>query len=158
MNGSSTWEDTIEVADVKGTVQSVDLRATVLRDIEGRRHVVPNGEIRVSTNYTHVFSRYTFALPVSYEQDVERAIEIAEATAQTLRATELGQLITEPINVLGVDEFADSSVNILLYLQTVPGRQWEVGREYRKRLKAALDEAGISMPYPHREVVLRQAS
>jgi len=147
--------DTIQIAGVAGTVQSLELRATVLRDLEGRRHVVPNGEIRVSTNCTHVFSRYPIILPVPYDEDVERVIEIAENTARELRATEIGALITEDLSVLGVDEFADSSVKVRLYLQTVPGRQWEVGREYRKCLKAALDEAGISMPYPTREVLLR---
>lgn len=146
--------DTIQIAEAKGTVESVDLRTTVLRDIDGRRHVVPNGEIRVSTNYTHLFSRYPLVVPVPYEQDIDRVVEIIETTAKDLRASAMGSLITEPVNILGVDEFADSSVNLRLYLQTVPGRQWEVGREFRKRLKVALEADDISMPYPHRRIIV----
>jgi small conductance mechanosensitive channel len=128
----------------------------VLRDIEGRRHVVPNGEIRVSTNYTHIFSRYAVTLPVPYEVDVDRAIDIAGAVAEEMRTGSHSSLITEPVNILGVDDYGDSAVNVRLYLETVPGRQWEVGREYRRRLIKALEAAGIAIPYPHQEVILRQ--
>jgi small conductance mechanosensitive channel len=147
--------DTVALAEVNGTVERLELRTTVLRDIEGRRHVVPNGEIRVTTNYTHLFSRYTVVMPVPYEADVDRAVEVARAVAEEMLRGSYAPLITEPVKVLGVDEYGDSSVNVLLYLETVPGRQWEVGREYRRRLKDALDEAGIAIPYPHREVILR---
>lgn len=150
--------DTIAIAGVGGTVERIDLRATVLRDIDGRRHVVPNGEVRVSTNLTHTLSRYSFTLPVPYEHDVDQAIEIAHAVANELRAGPDGALITEPLHVLGVDDFGESSVDVRLYLETVPGRQWEVGREYRRRLKVALEAAGIAIPYPHREVIVRRAS
>ena len=149
--------DTIAVGDVKGTVERLELRSTVLRDIDGRRHVVPNGEIRVSTNYTHTFSRYALSIPVPYEADVDRVCELAADVAERMRAGSHAGLITEPVNVLGVDDYGDSAVEVRLYLETVPGRQWEVGREFRRRLKLALDEAGISMPYPHREVILREA-
>ncbi|MDH3226733.1 MAG: mechanosensitive ion channel family protein [Thermoleophilia bacterium] len=148
--------DTVAFAEVSGTVERIELRSTVLRDMEGRRHVVPNGEIRVSTNYTHIFSRYTVSLPVPYEVDIDRAMDIARDVAEDMRTGSHSQLITEPVNILGVDDYGDSAVCVRLYLETVPGRQWEVGREYRRRLKIALEEAGISMPYPHHEVILRQ--
>jgi len=150
--------DTVALAEVKGTVERIDLRTTVLRDMEGRRHVVPNGEIRVSTNYTHIFSRYTITLPVPYETDVDQAINIARVVAEEMKTGSYSKLITEPVNILGVDDYADSAVNVRLYLETLPGRQWEVGREYRHRLMKALDEAGITFPYPHREVILHSSN
>jgi small conductance mechanosensitive channel len=147
--------DTVAFADTSGTVERIELRTTVLRDMDGRRHVVPNGAITVSTNYTHTFSRYTLTVPVPYEEDVDRVVDVATAVAEEMRAGSYSHLISAPVNVLGVDDYADSAVQVRLYLETLPGRQWEVGREYRRRLKMALDEAGISMPYPRQEVILR---
>jgi small-conductance mechanosensitive channel len=149
--------DTVGIADVSGTVERIDLRSTVLRDIDGRRYVVPNGEIRVSTNYTHLFSRHVLTLHVPYEEDVDRAVEVARRAAEEVRRGPLGNVVTEPLNVLGIDAFGESSVEVKLYLETVPGRQWEVGREFRRALKRALDEAGIAIPYPHREVIVHHA-
>jgi small-conductance mechanosensitive channel len=68
---------------------------------------------------------------------------------------EYRELINGPVEVLGVDDFADSAVTLKLYLETVPGSQWTVGREYRRRLKLALEEKGIGIPDPHRTVILR---
>jgi small-conductance mechanosensitive channel len=146
--------DVVRLGEFSGTVERVDLRTTTLRDIDGLRHVVPNGEIRVSTNYTRGFSRYGLVLPVPYEQDLDRTIEIARAVAEELRTGDFQGVMTEPLNVLGVDDFADSAVNLRMYLQTLPGRQWDVGREYRRRLKAALDAEGMPMRYPMYEVQL----
>jgi small conductance mechanosensitive channel len=146
--------DVVRLGEFSGTVERVDLRTTTLRDIDGLRHVVPNGEVRISTNYTRGFSRYGLVLQVPYEQDLDRTIEIARAVAEELRTDDFRGVMTEPLNVLGVDDFADSAVNLRMYLQTLPGRQWDVGREYRRRLKAALDAEGMPMRYPMYEVQL----
>jgi moderate conductance mechanosensitive channel len=148
--------DVIEVAGVAGRVEGVGLRTTTLRNVDGRRHVVPNGEIRISTNMTKEFSRYMVDLPMPYDEDPERVAEIARAVAERMRSEpEYRELITGPVEVLGVDDFADSAVTLKLYLETEPGQQWTVGREYRRRLKLALEEEGIGIPYPHRTVILR---
>jgi small conductance mechanosensitive channel len=149
--------DVIQIAGVAGTVEAVNMRTTVLRSLDGSRHVVPNGEITVSSNQTKVYSRYLFVLPVPYEEDVDRAVGVLREVADELRADpELGPLMTAPLTVLGVDEYGDSSVDVKCYIETVPGEQWKVGRELRRRLKAALDERGIGIPYPHREIVIRK--
>jgi len=151
--------DVVELAGVSGTVESVVLRTTVLRALDGRRHVVPNGEIRVSTNLTKVYSRYLLTLPVPYDEDVDRAVGVLERVAEALRQDpEYEGVITAPLTVLGVDAYGDSSVDVTCYIQTLPGEQWRVGRELRRRLKLALDEEGIAIPYPTRELVLRRAS
>lgn len=150
--------DVIDIANVSGTVEAVNLRATTLRGLDGARHVVPNGQIAVSTNHTKVYSRYVLVLPVPYEQDVDRAVAVLQRAASDLREDpEYGRAMTAPITVLGVDAYGESSVDVTSYLETVPGEQWRVGRELRRRLKLALDAEGIAIPYPHREIVLRRA-
>jgi small conductance mechanosensitive channel len=149
--------DVIQIAGVSGTVEAVNMRTTVLRSVDGSRHVVPNGEITVSSNQTKVYSRYLFVLPVPYEENVDRAVSVLKEVAAELRDDpEFGPLMTADLTVLGVDEYGDSSVDVKCYVETVPGEQWKVGRELRRRLKAALDEEGIGIPYPHREIVIRK--
>jgi len=151
--------DVVEVAGVTGIVETLGLRTTIVRSLDGSRHVVPNGEIRVTTNHTKEFSRYLIDLPVPYEQDPDDVARIAREVAERMRAeTRFRSLITAPATILGVDDYADSSVNLRMYLQTRPGKQWEVGREFRRRMKLALEEAGIGIPYPHREVIVRTDS
>jgi small conductance mechanosensitive channel len=148
--------DTIEVAGVTGVVETLGLRTTIVRSLDGSRHVVPNGEIRVTTNHTKEFSRYLIDLPVPYEEDPDDVARIAGEVAERMRAeTRFRTSITAPATVLGVEAYADSSVHLRMYLQTQPGKQWEVGREFRRRMKIALEEAGIGIPYPHREVIVR---
>lgn len=151
--------DVIRVAGVTGMVEKVTLRATVLRDIAGGRHVVPNGEVRVSTNFTKVFSRYTIDLPVPYDADIDRAVGVARSAAEELRSDPaFGADILGPLEVLGVDSYGESEILVKIYLDTRPGRHWTVGRELRKRIKSAYDRAGIPIPFPQREVLLREAT
>lgn len=149
--------DVIRIADVAGAVESVNLRTTTLRDLDGSRHVVPNGLIEVSTNLTKGYSRYVLVMPVPYEVAVDRPVAVLERVAEELRADPaFAEVITGPISVLGVDAFGDSAVEVKAYLETVPGQQWAVGRELRRRLKEALDAEGIPIPYPHRQMMLRR--
>lgn len=150
--------DVVRVADVSGAVEEIKLRTTILRDLQGIRHVVPNGEVRVSSNLTKGFSRYLIDLPVPYEEDVDKAIELARQAAEEMRAEdEFRDEILGPLEVLGVDNYGESSIDVKLYVETQPGEQWRIGRELRKRIKKAYDRAGVSIPYPHREVIMRQA-
>jgi small-conductance mechanosensitive channel len=151
--------DVIAIAGVSGTVEAVNMRTTVLRSLDGSRHVVPNGEITVSSNMTKVYSRYLFVLPVPYEEDVDRPIAVLEEVAEELsQDPEFGPLMTGTVTVLGVDQYGDSSVDVKCYVETVPGEQWKVGRELRRRLKMALDERGIEIPYPRRELIIRKVT
>jgi moderate conductance mechanosensitive channel len=149
--------DIIEIVGVVGVVDRISLRTTVLRDLDGRRHVVPNGEIRVSSNHTKEFSRYLFDVPVPYEADVDETVQVVEDAFEELRDDEnFGALILGPLTVMGVNAFGDSQVDVRMYIETVPGMQWMIGREFRRRIKLAYDAAGISVPYPHREVIIYQ--
>jgi moderate conductance mechanosensitive channel len=148
--------DVIRVAGVVGSVEAVNLRTTVLRDEDGSRHVVPNGEIAVSTNLTKIYSRYVIVMPVAYEADADRATEILRRTAEELRRDpEYAEAITAPLTVLGVDAYGDAAMQVKAFVETLPGEQWRVGRELRRRLKQALDQEGIEIPYVYRQAGLR---
>lgn len=148
--------DIIEVAGVSGLVEKITLRTTVLRDLNGQRHVVPNGEVTVSSNFTSGFSRYLVNLPVPYEEDVDRVVELVRGVAEDMRKDpDYAGVILGPLEVLGVDDYADSQVTVKMYIETMPGKQWQTGREFRRRVKRAYDEAGVSIPYPHRQIIVR---
>jgi small conductance mechanosensitive channel len=136
--------DVVELGTVSGTVEAVNLRTTVLRAEDGARHVVPNGEVRVSSNLTKAYSRYMLTIPVPYGQDVDHAIATARAVADEMAAEEpYRRLITRPFRVLGVDAYGAGGVEVSTYVETLPGEQWTVGRELRRRLAAAFAREGI---------------
>ncbi|MGB9893030.1 MAG: mechanosensitive ion channel family protein [Candidatus Saccharicenans sp.] len=142
--------DVISVAGKSGVVESVSLKMTVLRDLEGNVHYIPNGLIEAVTNLTKDFSRYVFDIGVSYFEDVDRVMETMKRVDEELRAdSEFGGEILGPLEILGLDRFADSAVVIKARTTTKPGKQWAIGREFNRRLKMAFDRQGISIPFPH---------
>jgi small conductance mechanosensitive channel len=150
--------DVVQVGDKGGLVESVGLRVMVLRDISGNRIIIPNGEVTTVTNMTYEFSRYRFKIGVAYKEDVDRVIEtIREVGEQMRKDGKWRDAIKEPIEVFGLDEFGDSALIIAGRLTTAPLKQWEVGREFNRRIKMAFDEKGIEMPFPHRTVFFGNA-
>jgi small-conductance mechanosensitive channel len=148
--------DVIEVAGVSGLVEQITVRATVLRDLDGRRHVVPNGEIRVSTNHTKEFSRYLVDLPIPYGTDADAVAQMVRGEAEQMRVEAAWRdHITAPIEILGVEDYAESSMLLRFYVTTRPRKQWDVGRELRRRIAARMEEDGIGIPFPHREIIVR---
>ncbi|MBN2185269.1 MAG: mechanosensitive ion channel family protein [Candidatus Krumholzibacteriota bacterium] len=143
--------DVVEIAGKSGLVESIGLRVTVLRDLEGKVHVVPNGEISTLTNMTKEWSRAVLEIGVAYKEDVDNVIEILNEVGEELRKDkDFGPLLLEPMEVLGIESFGDSSVNIKLMFKTKPIMQWKVAREFRLRVKRAFDEKKIEIPFPHR--------
>lgn len=150
--------DVVKISGVAGLVESINLRVTVLRDLEGKVHIVPNGEIGVVTNMTKEWSRAVLDIGVAYKEDVDRVIEVLEEVGEGMRKDEtFGKLILEPMEVLGLDSFGDSSVNIKVMMKTMPIEQWKVAREFRKRVKKIFDEKGIEIPFPHRTIYIGEA-
>lgn len=142
--------DVVQVAGKGGVVEEVNLKMTILRDLSGNVHYIPNGEITVVTNMTKVYSRYVFNIGVAYREDVDQVIEVIQAVDENLRNDEdFGSDILEPIEILGLDEFADSALIIKARTKTKPIKQWRVAREFNRRLKKAFDEKGIEIPFPH---------
>jgi small conductance mechanosensitive channel len=145
--------DVINVGDVGGLVENMNLRITQLRDAEGRLITIPNSEIKVVANLSSSWSRADLSIPIAYHADVDKALEVIESVAQGMSHSELWQeQILDKPEVLGVDDFGIRGVIIRVWIKTQPLKQWVVAREFRRRLKVALDEAGISIPMPQQEV------
>jgi len=150
--------DVVRIGGVAGLVESITLRVTVLRDLEGKVHVIPNGSIEVITNMTKEWSRVVLNIGVAYKEDVDRVIEILKQIGDELyEDPAFKPMIIEPVEVLGLDNFGDSSVDIKLIMKTQPLKQWTVGRELRRRIKRRFDEEGIEIPFPHRTVYMGEA-
>lgn len=146
--------DVVKIVDVAGLVEDVNLRRTVLRDLDGIVHSIPNGEIKVASNFTLGYSRVNLNIPVAYETDLDKAIKVLNQIGVEIAKDEkFGPLITKAPEVLGVDEFAESAIEIKFLGETKPIKQWDVMRELRKRIKIAFDRQGIEIPYPHRVVI-----
>ena len=142
--------DVVNIADKGGLVERVDLRMIVLRDLAGNVHFVRNGQIDVVTNMTKEYSRYVFEIGVAYRENVDEVIKVAKQVDNELREDpDFKNDILEPLEILGLDKFADSAVIIKARTKTVPIRQWAVGREFNRRLKKRFDELDIEIPFPH---------
>ena len=143
--------DVIQVAGVSGLVESLTLRRTVLRDLEGRVHTIPNGEIKIVSNLSKEWSRSVLDLAISYREDIDRVIDLLSQIGKELEAEEpYKSAILESLQVLGVEKFGESELILRMMVKTVPLKQWDVGRELRRRIKIRFDENGIQIPYPHR--------
>jgi small conductance mechanosensitive channel len=151
--------DVVRIADTAGLVEKITLRTTTLRDLEGKVHIIPNGQIEVVTNMTKEWSRFLIDVGVAYKEDVDYVMDVLGEVGEGMEKDEdYGPLILEPLQILGVDSFGDSSVNIRVMFTTQPLQQWTVGREFRRRIKKAFDEKGIEIPFPHRTVYLGEGS
>ncbi|HOA83406.1 mechanosensitive ion channel family protein [Thermodesulfovibrio thiophilus] len=142
--------DVVEIGGKSGSVEKISLKTTVLRDMSGNVHYVPNGQISVVTNMTKEYSRYVFEIGVAYKEDVDEVMEIIKKIDEEMRHDpEFKDDILEPIEVLGVDQFADSAVIIKARTTTLPIKQWRVAREFNRRIKKRFDELKIEIPFPH---------
>jgi small-conductance mechanosensitive channel len=151
-----------DVAVINGTggvVQEINLRTTVLRGLDGVVHIFPNGTITTLSNMTMGFSYYVFDMGVAYKEDTDRVATIMKEVADTMRQEEeYAPMMLEPLEVLGVDQFADSAVVIKARIKTKPIKQWAVGRELNRRFKKRFDELGIEIPFPHVSLYFGEAS
>jgi len=151
--------DVIKVAGASGLVEKITLRATTLRDYEGNVHIIPNGAIDVVTNKTRQWSRFVLDIGVAYKESVDEVMGILKEIGDELAAdAKFSPMITAPLEVLGVQDFADSAVIIRVMFTTQPVKQWTVGREFRRRVKNTFDAKGIEIPFPHTTIYLGDAA
>lgn len=143
--------DVVEIAGKTGLVQDITLRKTVLRDLDGLEHHIPNGEIKTASNYTKDFSRVNLNLSVAYESDLEKVMDVINEVGKEMAEDEEWEdVILEAPHTLGVDKFGDYAIEIKTLAETKPLKQWDVMREFRKRIKVAFDKNDIEIPYPKR--------
>lgn len=145
--------DVARVADISGLVEEITLRKTVLRDLDGIVHHVPNGEIRVASNFTRHFARVNLNVSVAYGTDLDHAISVINRVGKELAEDENWRgVIKTPPQVLRVDNLGDSGIDIKILGDVKPMEQWAVMGELRLRLKKAFDAEGIEIPWPHTKV------
>ncbi len=145
--------DVVRVADITGLVEYITLRKTVLRDLDGIVHHVPNGEIRAASNFTRHFSRVNLDVPVAYGTDLDHAISVINRVGKELAEDEKWRkVIKSPPQVLRVNNLGDSGIDIKILGDVKPMEQWAVMGQLRLRLKKAFDDEGIEIPWPHTKV------
>lgn len=157
-------EDHIRLGDVAvingtgGLVETITFRTISLRDFSGVVHIFPNGAINTLSNMSKDWSAFVLDMGVAYKEDTDRVVQVMQAVGEELRHDQdFAPLMIEPIEVVGVENFADSAVTLRARIKTKPLEQWKVGREYRRRLKKAFDAQGIEMPFPHRTLYMGEA-
>ena len=145
--------DVVKVADVTGLVEDINMRKTVLRDLDGIVHHVPNGEIRVASNYARHFSRVNLNISVAYDTDLDSAINIINRVCQEMTEEEQWKKLFKSVpQVLRVDNLGDSGIDIKIVGDVQPLQQWNIMGQLRLRIKKVFDAEGIEIPWPHTKV------
>lgn len=145
--------DRVKIGDVFGLVEQVNLRKTVVRDWDGMLHHIPNGVIDTAGNATRNYGRVNLDVPVSYGTDLEFAIKIINQVCTELANDEdWKDKIRETPQVLRINNFGDSGIDIKIVGEVKTHEQWAVTGELRLRLKKAFDIEGIEIPWPHTKI------
>lgn len=147
--------DVIIVGEVSGFVENMNLRITQLRNEEGRLITIPNSAIAIVQNLSKEWARVDLRVDVAYSADLDQALALIDQIAQQMsHDSPWSDLILEPPLLLGVDELDNAGATVRLWIKTQPLKQWEVAREYRRRLKGAFDKAGIPFGIPQQALML----
>ena len=153
------FEDSIHVGDVAtvggktGVIEALTVRTVQLRDLSGTVHTVPFSSVDVIANLTKDFSYALLDVGIGYREDVDHVIEVLREIGAELAADpEFGANIIDELEVLGLNEFADSAVIVRVRLKTKPLTQWGIKREFNRRLKRRFDELEIEIPFPHQTI------
>ncbi len=146
--------DIVKIGEFGGVIEEMSIRTVKLRDFDGTLHIFPYSEAQVISNLTKGFSFAVFDLSIDYNSDIPKALDAMKRVGEEMRHDpEFAGLIMEDIEVVGVDQLADSAIMLKARMKTAPAKQWTVRREYLKRIKAAFDDAGVEIPYPHLKLV-----
>jgi small conductance mechanosensitive channel len=147
--------DVVKIGDDAGVVEKLNLRITQLRDTAGRLITIPTSDINRVANYSLHWSQADLKIPVHYNADINHMLEVTRQVGDELQHDpDWSSLILDDPQILGVDDFGDSSLIIRVWIKTQPMKQWDISREYRRRFKLAVQEAGTDIPFPQRDVWL----
>jgi small-conductance mechanosensitive channel len=140
--------DVVSVGDKSGLVEAITIRTLRLRDLAGNVRTIPFSSIGAITNMTREFSYYVFDVGVSYGENVDIVMdELAAIGKEMTEDPTYAPLILEPLEILGLDSFASSAVMIKARIKTLPIKQWQVGREFNRRMKIRFDQRSIEIPF-----------
>lgn len=141
--------DIVNLDGTGGLVENISLRMTTLRDLDGTVHHIQHGAIARVSNLSKEFHRVNMIIGVAYNTNLDHVIGVINEVGKTLAEDPAWKhKIVKPLRFLRVDDFADSAVNLKILGDTKPACKWEVGGEFRKRLKDAFDKEGIEIPFP----------
>lgn len=153
-------DDTFAVGDVvdlgsghSGVVEAMSIMTIKLRGQDGSLMTVPFSAVTAIQNLTKDYSYYVANVGIGYGEDTDRVVKVLAAIVDEMRKEKpFTRWIQEPLDVVGVDRFADSAVILLVRIKTQPIRQWAVGREFNRRMKLAFEREDIEMPFPARTI------
>jgi small-conductance mechanosensitive channel len=149
--------DLVTINNTTGRVERVSLRTTALRDLQGKLHFIPNGEIKAVTNRSYEWAQIVFSVRVAYKESVDQVMEeMLNVVREMCAEPEYKDSIIDEPNMLGVDEFADFGVIIKMVLRTVPNDLFRIKREALRRIKNRFDELGIEIPVPSAAAISRE--
>lgn len=147
--------DTVKIAGVQGSVEAMTLRRTVLRDADGTLHTVPSSQITVVSNLTRDWTQLALKISVSYKADSDEVIKLLKEVALEVAHDPnfQGQIVSQP-DVPGIDRVNGDEVEYLLLMKTLPGKQFDISRELRRRIKARFEKSGIQPGNPNKVYVV----
>lgn len=150
-----TIGDVVEIGGTTGTVESITLRKTTVRDLYGTIYHIPNGEVRTVANKSRDWSRALVEVGITYDADVDKAIETLEQIGKVLEEDSpfAEDVIEEPV-VTGVEGLDESAVRLRIMVKTSPGAEWDVQRYLRRQIRLEFGKQGIEIAFPTRQIHL----
>ncbi|MGL5835414.1 MAG: mechanosensitive ion channel family protein, partial [Waterburya sp.] len=149
--------DVVDIGEVGGMVENINLRITQLRDAQGRLITIPNSTVDIVCNHSSQWSRADINIPVAYQTDIDSALSVIQQVAEEITADDQWcDRIWEFPDILGIEQFSDRGILIRVLIKTEPLQQWDVAREFRRRVKIAFDRAGIPIPVPQQQILFDQ--
>jgi len=145
--------DWVTIAGMEGEVEEVSPRRTVIREINGTMHVIPNSQIQFASNQTRDWARINLYVTVAYKEDISHVYQVINRVCQELKDDpDFGTNLTTIPSAMRVSDLGDHGVDICIRGYTKPGEQWGLTGELRKRIKNRFDQEGIEIPWPHTKV------
>ena len=145
--------DWVTISGMEGEVEDVSPRRTVLREINGTMHVIPNSQVLFASNQTRDWARINLNITVAYKEDISHVYQVINEVCQELKDDpDFGTNLTTTPTAMRVSALGDHGVDICIRGYTKPGEQWGLTGELRKRIKNRFDQEGIEIPWPHTKI------
>lgn len=145
--------DVVKLGQTAGSVERINLRVTVMRDLDGIVHTIPNGTIDITSNFTKEHSGINLNVRVDYSSDINKVIEVINNVGVDMAKEDYwSEKIIEAPQFSRVDNFAENGIEVKITGDVQPLTQWEITGELRKRLIIAFDKTNISFALPQRVI------
>ncbi len=143
----------VTISGMEGEVEKVSPRRTILREINGTMHVIPNSQVQVASNQTRDWARINLYVTVAYKENISHVYQVIDEICQELKDDpDFGTNLTTTPSAMRVSDLGAHGVDICIRGYTKPGEQWGLTGELRKRIKNRFDQEGIEIPWPHAKI------